>query len=399
MKQQFLSFLALIICVITPLFGQGKKNTSVPSHEFFIENKGQWPEEVKYLSRIKGMDAWVTNDGITYDLYSLKNKASSQVSAVKKIEYKRSGHVISMSFKNALSGVMTEAREEQPGYYNYFIGSDPAKWTSHVRLFKEVSLLKVYEGIDTRIYHDEGSLRYDMIVKAGADPNQIAMTFEGAHGVSINTKGELVVKTALGDVIQQKLFAFQEVAGKRKKVECSFAFNNGEVGFALGKYDKTKPLIIDPLIYSTYLGSSNTDQLTAIAVDTAGAIYVTGTTASQNYPIQPNELGVYDYIWEKGEVVVTKLSRDGRSLIYSTFVGGSAGEMGYGIAVDQTLNVYVCGITFGREVNPVRNWFPTTTGAYDQTFNDDPNLIAPVGDAFVFKINSSGSSLLYSTFI
>ena len=176
MKHNFLYILVVLsvsCCGLASLSGQSPSTKAQPASEFFIENKGQWPAEVKYLTRIGGMDAWVTDKGITYDFYTFKKSGKTELLKDKSLQEKsreRTGHIVAMRFKNAAGNIEAEAREPQPGYHNYLLGSDESKWAKNVQLFKEVSLLKVYEGIDTRIYLENGSLRYDMVLKAGADP-------------------------------------------------------------------------------------------------------------------------------------------------------------------------------------------------------------------------------------
>ncbi|MES2767126.1 MAG: SBBP repeat-containing protein [Bacteroidota bacterium] len=373
----------------------------MPSRQFFIENKGQWPAEVRYLTRIGGMDAWVTNSGITYDFHTFKkpeNRDGFKNNVLKENPLKenreRIGHVVAMRFKNALADIETESREEQPGRYNYLIG-ERSNWATDVRFFKEVSLLKVYDGIDARIYLESGLLRYDMVLKPGADPAQIAMTFDGADKILINKKGELVLKTSLGDVVQQKLFAFQNIDGKKKKVECTFAFKNGEVGFDLGKYDATKPLVIDPLIYSTYIGGVQFDNVQSIAADPDGAVYITGSTNSPNYPTTTGAKRELD-AFSLDDVFVTKLSKDGRYLEYSTFLGGKGRDMGSGIVVGKDLNTYITGYTYSYE-HGYNTRFPTTPTAYDTSYNSPGT--GSKADGFVIKLNPQGSEIVYSTFI
>jgi hypothetical protein len=387
-------------CGFVATFGQASPDVPDVSRQFFIENKGQWPEEVRFLTRIGGLDAWVTDKGITYDFYTMRNVSRPDLlktGTMRKFPARR-GHVVAMRFKNALDGIGAEARQKQPGYYNYLKGSDSSKWVSNVKLFKEVSLLKVYDGIDARMYFDESSLRYDMIVKAGANPSQIAMTFAGAEKISINKKGELVLKTSLGDVVQQKLFAFQEIGGKKKKVECRFVLKNGDVGFDVGKYDAAKPLVIDPLIYSTYIGGIAFDQIKGIAVDKSGHVYVTGSTVSENYPSTEN---AYDKSYEsdsKGDAFITKFSKDGASLEYSTFIGGHYLDVSNAITLGEDSTVYITGYTNSWGPFDVQK-FPVTDGAYSTQHNspDPPPDMAP--DAYVLRLNKFGSSIIFGTFI
>ena len=378
-------------------------------HPAFIENKGQWDEEVQYLARLGGMDVWVTSTGITYDFYRLEEikndlQPESPLNALHNERLdknlKRRGHVVKMQFLNVYANDHAAAIHKKSGYYNYFIGSDSSRWTSFVGLYGEAQLKNIYSGIAARLYFEEGALRYDLIAAPDADPAQIALCFEGAEDLSINAKGELVIGTSVGEVVQQKLQAYQEIAGKRRTVGCNFKLNGEKtVGFALNAYDPSYPLIIDPLInsideliYSTFLGGSYSDKGNDIAVDNLGQVYVTGNThyiqLASDFPTTP---GAYDETCNgTNDVFVTKLSADGSKLIYSTFLGGSSDDWGYGIAINRSSEeVYVTGYTGSHN-------FPTTPGAYDTTHNDGGR------DAFVAQLNPAGTGaadLFYASFL
>jgi DNA-binding beta-propeller fold protein YncE len=236
-----------------------------------------------------------------------------------------------------------------------------------VRSFSEARIEHLYRGIDAVFYLDRGMPRYDLVIAAGADPNLVAMTFDGANGIR-TTRDGLAIGTSMGELAQRGLFAYQFINGVRTKVECNFAMRaNGSVGFAMGAYDRSKPLVIDPLIYSTYIGGSGTDQSEAgaVAVDASGHIYVTGFTidASTDFPTTS---GAYDIGHNGGsDVFVSKLdpSASGSSqLVYSTFIGTSGTDVGQGIDVDDDGKIYVAGTTSSSA-------FPTTSGAYDTGHN------------------------------
>ena len=367
-------------------------------HPVFIENKGQWDEEVQYLARMGGMDAWVTSTGITYDFYRLEEtkndlQPENLLNAPHKERlgknFKRHGHVVKMQFLNVFANVHATATDKKSGYYNYFIGSDPSRWASFVPLYGEAQLKNIYSGIVARLYFEQGALRYDLIAAPAADPAQIALNFEGAEDLSINAKGELVIGTSVGEVVQQKLQAYQEIAGKRRTVGCNFKLNGEKtVGFALNAYDPSYPLIIDPVVYSTYLGGSWYDEGHGIALDDHGQVYVTGYTSNTTPAADfPTTTGAYDVTYNGAwDVFVTKLSADGSKLSYSTFLGGSSDDRGCGIVLDSDGQVYVTGQTYSND-------FPTTTGVYSETRSGHYE------DLFVTKLNAMGSELIYSTYL
>ncbi|MEK6282886.1 MAG: SBBP repeat-containing protein [Acidobacteriota bacterium] len=275
--------------------------------------------------------------------------------------------------------------DEQEGKSNYFVGNDPTKWRTNVGHYSRVRYANVYAGIDQLYYGNHGQLEYDFIVAPGADYEQISLQFEGAKPVRIDAAtGELVLKFRDGSEVRQlQPYAYQEVDGQKRGVAARYVRKQkGQIGFALEGYDPLRPLVIDPvLIYSTYLGGSGSDTGNGIAVDSFGNAYVTGETESLNFPtanaIQSGYGGSFD-------VFVTKINTAGSARVYSTFLGGGAGDEGNGIAVDSFGNAYITGST-------TSNNFPTA-------FAIQPTLSGN-RDAFVTKLNAAGSAFFYSTYL
>ena len=282
----------------------------VSSNLVFIENKGQWRSDVLYLCRMSGLDAWITKYGVNYTFYKLEEVASTErkehaiPDKFEHKDYNMIGHRVLMKLQNYNPNPAREGKEKQEGYYNYFIGNDPSKHASYVKLYKEVVVKDVYKGIDIRYYFDKGGLRYDYVVHPGADPSQIAFTLEGSDKTYVNEKGNLVFTTRFGEVAMAELKAYQE--GDRKEVKSRFVKRGDKWGIALASYDKTQTLIIDPLVYSTYIGGSGNDEGGAIALDGSGNAYVTGWTWSTDYDVTP---GAFQTTYGGGysDVFVTKL--------------------------------------------------------------------------------------------
>src|SRR5204863_455349 len=162
---------------------------------------------------------------------------------------------------------------------NYFIGNDPTKWRTDVPHFGRIQVEGVYPGIDLVWYGNQQRLEYDFLVAPGADPKQIQVAYEGVESLRVDAGGDLVLRTGLGEMRQQKPRVYQEVGGKQVEVGARYAIvARNRVTFALARYDRTRQLRIDPvvLVYSTYLGGNNYDSGSAIAVDGAGSAYVTG---------------------------------------------------------------------------------------------------------------------------
>ena len=296
------------------------------------------------------------------------------------------------AFAGANPAPLLAAEEPLPGVTNYLIGNDPALWHTNVPTAARVRYTALYPGIDLTVYGtDAGGLEYDALIAPGADPAAFALAITGADAVQLDdATGELVMTTAAGAVRQHAPVAYQERDGQRLPVDARYAVRgDGSVGFAMGAYDATLPLVIDPtvtLAYSTYLGGAGDDTGIAIAVDTSGNAYITGITASVNFPT----LHAYQTTYGGGstDAFVTKLNATGTALVYSTFLHGSVGEYGNGIAVDTSGNAYITGITGSAN-------FPTLN-AYRTTFGGG------ITDAFVTKLDTTktgAASLVYSTYL
>jgi hypothetical protein len=363
---------------------------------FFIQNNGQWDSEVKYLTRIGGMNAWITNSGVVYDYYHIDNNLDKPKSLGKSLKGKQNygiknailyGHIVKMEMVNAERNIISIGNNQREGYYNYFVGNDHSKWAGNVPLFDNVEIQGVYKNIDIKYYYDNGMLRYDYKAKPGADISQIKFNFEGQNGISINPNGELVLKTSIGEVTNGKIYAYQVESGTQKEVQCKFQqYEDGTIGLKTENYNTNKELIIDPLVYSTFIGGSGNDKGTSIAIDHSGDAYLTGETQSANYPAS---VGSYqDTLHGIQNVFVTKLTSAGNGLVYSTFIGigGAFDEEATSIAVDFNGNAYITGYAI-----PV--YYPTTSGAYQAATSGGGT------SAFVTKLSPTGSTLVYSAII
>ena len=284
--------------------------------------------------------------------------------------------------------------EELPTKANYFIGNDPAQWRTQVPTFGKVRYQLLYPGIDLVYYGNQRQLEYDFVVAPGASPEAIAWRYEGAEKIQVEAGGDLIVHTAGGKVRQHRPLAYQSVNGERKQVSAAYVFRESggrTVGFEIGDYDRTRPLIIDPvLVYSAFLGGSGLDKAWDIAVDTNGCVYLTGETASSNFPTN-NAL----YSRNSGglrDVFVAKLGAEGTNLVYSTYLGGNGDDAGFGIALDGAGNVYLTGVTASPN-------FPIVGNAISSNLHGSASLGLYPYDAFVVKLDAAGTNLLYSTFI
>jgi hypothetical protein len=266
------------------------------------------------------------------------------------------------------------------GTSNYFIGNDPSRWMTNVPVHGGVCYRDIYPGVDLMYYGVQRQLEYDFMVAPGVDPSLITLDFEGVNNLSVTPAGDLLIKTASGEIRQRKPFVYQEMEGGKREVGgCYVCAGEQRVSFEVGAYDSRHPLIIDPVLaYSTYLGGTGTgfDAGNGIAVDGYGNAYITGRTDSADFPTTPNALQASDPDLVNSDVFVAKLNSAGSALVYSTYLGGTGIDIGNAIAVDHESNAYVTGQTTSRN-------FPTTSDAF-QAGDPDPRST----DAFVMRFRN-----------
>ncbi len=197
-----------------------------------------------------------------------------------------SASVVRLRYEGAHANPQVVGENQLPGIVNYFIGNDSRKWETGIPTFAKVSYGNMYPDIALVYYGHVGQLEYDWQVAPGADRGAISVSVEGARGANLDADGNLVLQTAVGTVAQHAPLAYQEINGQRRIVPARYVLaTGGRVSFAVSDYDKNKPLVIDPVLsYSTYLGGSGDDYGYGIAVDAAGAAYITGYTHSTNFP-------------------------------------------------------------------------------------------------------------------
>ncbi len=394
---------------------------------YFIQNDGQVDEKVKFYEKGSGHATYFTKEGV----YITLGRGEKSDDRSKKLEntapsFEKGGQggisseLIKLTFLYANPNPEIIAVDQQEGKVNYFIGNDSKKWKSNVPAYNAVVYKEVYPGIDIKFYGNNRLIEYDITVKAGADPSRVQFAYEGIDGLKVTEGGDLEIALKHGSIIQKKPVIYQEIDGKRAKVEGRFKIqetpvisvsqsadpeiNSREMGnakvdvnniftytFEVAAYNREYPLIIDPVLYySTYLGEYMHEFFSGIAVDNAGNCYLTGNTSSPNFPTTP---GAYDTTFNGnanyGDAFILKINAISPALSYATYLGGTGDDWGSGIAVDGSGNAYVTGRTESTD-------FPTTSGSYDTTHNN-VELFRP--DVFIVKLDPTGSALSYATYL
>ncbi|MBS1809994.1 MAG: SBBP repeat-containing protein [Acidobacteria bacterium] len=328
----------------------------------FEANRGQARAPVQFIAQGLASDLYLTPTSATLELHA-PNKDRAMVA-------------MQLVGANPLSALQGEY--ELAGKSNYFAKNH---WTTNVPMFGRIRSVQVYRGIDLVFYGNQQKLEYDFIVQPGADPNAIRLRFDGAQSLRLDANGDLVLQTAAGDIRQHRPVVYQEINGRQQSITGHYVLHpHNQVSFALGDYDHTQTLVIDPIIsYATFLGTDLTSQI-ALTVDKEGNAYI---ARNHGYEATPGA-------FQTGSAIsVTKLDKTGTNVLYTATFGDGELDRVNGMTVDDNGNLYLVG-------QASSSLFPTTPGAFQPTFGLTGTAFL---NAFVMKLNSQGNALVYSTFL
>jgi len=434
--------------------------TFAPMPLAFTENQGQWPDSILYRASAGGATMWFTPSGAYYQFTRRISRIDDSGGLSPQQKFMRDRPMeqpdsieitmIKAEFVGANLNPSAMGLSVLDYKCNYFLGNEPDKWRTDVSNYESIQYQEVYPGVDLKYYGNGKQMEYDFVVSPGADYNQIQIRYDGAESLALAENGELIIKIDNGEIIEKPPIVYQNINGSKVDIDCNYVIGeNNTFSFAVdSRYSPEHELVIDPvliystylggndadysgrhfdidgtgaayvtgqtfsadfptlnpyqtnlgadddafitkinssgsgLVYSTYLGGTFEDGGTAVEADANGAAYVTGYTQSLNFPtVNPylanHQGGIFD-------IFVSKLSNTGNVLAYSTYLGGSNWDLGYDIAVDASGAIYATGSTES-------NNFPTLF-AYQDTYGGGT-------DGFVTKFTSSGSSLVYSTYL
>lgn len=330
---------SFLVCalLISSIFASGLDGTSISPKIVsmpitFEKNVGQAPPSYQFLLRHSNLEALFSITGVDMILTDGNNRHTK----------------IRLRLLGSRPGIAPEGRDILPTISNYLVGSDPSRWMQGIPNQAQVVYREIYSGIEL-VFHGTGDqLEHDFRIAAGADPSQVRFSIEGAHGIVLDSSGNLEILLANGKLIFRKPVAYQTSASGRNAVESAFVINpDKSVQFHLGGYDRQRELIIDPVfVFSTYLAGSNADNMAAATTDSNGNIYITGFTASTDFPIQG---GVQPKANSSADAFVSKLDPTGHTLLYSTYLGGTSANYGHAIAVDLNGNIVVAGTSSSND--------------------------------------------------
>jgi hypothetical protein len=355
----------------------------------FEKNMGQWRKEILYRATAQGTKVALRKNGVTFLTFREmeehdEDDPEEEDDSEEEEMYERM--VWNLNFKGMNSGTEVIAEGETPGVTNYLLGNDSTKWVKNAPQSRLINYKEIFDHIDLHYYGLENhKLEYDYIVKPGGNITNIQMELDGAGGLRISEKGELIITTPWGKVAEDKPVSYQYINGVKKEVDIRYQIlNDSTFGFkAYGSYNANYDLVIDPkvLIWSSFAkGTSLTHYVQDIGIDANRNVYVSGWTVD-GYDITSSV--VQNTFAGSEDAFVSKFNRKGTQLLYSTYVGGSAQERAYSIAVNSAGNAYLSGRTDSGD-------YPTQAAIY----------AAPRGgtDIFISALNPAGSTFVYSTY-
>ncbi len=381
------------------------------NHLYFIENKGQWQDNITLMAEIKAGRLYVEQDKLTFllmnatqldELHHQRHHPNSQIGFTG-IDC----HAFEINFVNALTKQI-KGNCPSSAYRNYFVDNDPKKWASFVPMYREVLYQNLYKGIDMRLYtQDDNAIKYDFIVAPNADAGQLELEYRGADKVQLKADGSLHIVTSVGTLIDQKPYAYQYINGKETQVPCVYALTGNTLKFHFPKgYQTNAELVIDPtIVFSSFTGSFADNWGLTATFDGQRNLYAGGAVFGPGYP---TTLGAFQISYSGGgsginfvtDIGISKFSASGNTLIYSTHIGGNSGsELPHSLIVDPANNqLLIYGSTSSTN-------YPAMSASYDNSFNGGTSLtISNIefnngSDIIITRLNATGSSLVASTFL
>jgi hypothetical protein len=357
---------------------------------FFTENQGQVDSLVEYYMVGKGI--WLLEDGVVFDIKEPikepRRNVLDKFSTITDPE-PQLGVRFKLNFVNS-NKVKPQGIDVLPSKSNFFYGNEPDKWCTDVPNYQRIIYENIYNKIDLVYYNTADGLKYDFIIHPGGNPADIVLKYEGIDTLDIDNKGDLIIRTAVGNLKDEGLFIYQSNDNGETVINGNFKlFDSTTYGFMItGNYDPNLDLVIDPALdYSTYIGGSGMDMGYAIEVDSAKNMYVCGYTASDDFDTTTGAYQEAKSGSSGNDAFAVKINPQGNGvndLVWATYLGGTGNEQCYDLALDSSNNVYLTGITYSTS-------FPTAGTPYDTVSNGG-------GDTFCSKISSNGQSLLYSTY-
>ena len=364
----------------------------------FSENLGQWESRVLFRSQMHRATLFVERDCFTFVVQHADNANLHHPAVSGKGSSRYRQHAYRLWFEGS-NAAMVEGQEREPGVENYYLGRDPSRHVAGVGCYQTVVYHDLYSGVDLKVYTATNAMKYDFIVNPGANPADIAMRYEGVESVRLK-QGNIVVGTSVGELVELRPYAYQFIDGKQTEVAAAYTLADGRITFAIGRYDATRPLIIDPYLhFSTYTGSTADNWGTTGCYDAYKNTYTAGVVFGAGYPVS---LGAYDGTYNGNcDIGIFKFDSSGSQRLYATYLGGSQADMPHSMFVNSFDELVIFGTTGSSN-------FPVTPTAFDTSFNGgtalqyegSSTINFPNGsDIFICRFNSDGTQLQASTYV
>ena len=406
MRKNLLITLLLLWCVLGAVAQHKPVQATRPPQLRFTENKGQWDSRILYRTTVPNGNLIIEKNAFYYFLYQGNDIAQIHHPGGKDVLIH--GHAFKAEFVGAGNNVKLNGATPYTDYANYYLGNNPKYWASNVKIYGQVNYTELYNGINMLLYtRNDNQLKYDFIVQPNADISQIKIRYTGADDVALLKNGTLQIKTSVGNLMEQKPYAYQDINGVKTEVPCKFTLVNGIVQFEFEKgYNSAYTLVIDPnIIFSTYTGATADNWGYTATYDNQGNMYLGGYVNATPFnigpaPTYPTTTGAFQVTWHGGtggnngtgngiayacDMGITKFTANGSALIYSTYIGGSDNETPHSLVVDANDNLIIYGVSYSSD-------YPVSANAFDATYNGG-------GDIIVTKLNAAGSALVGSTFM
>jgi gliding motility-associated-like protein len=379
---------------------------ALSSGDYFVENRGQWNSDILFRTDLPGGFLFLKKNAFVFVFYDVSQVKAHHSNPQSKLSSRVANspngikcHGVEVKFENCTGRAAPVGKAKASTLFNYFLGSDPSRWASDAGGFREIIYPGIYDGIDLRVYRYQSRLKYEFVVRPGADPGQIGLVYNGALGLALDSDGRAVVKTSVSEYKEASPYSFQNQGKELREVASHFRLSAGNrLSFSLPQgYAKTETLTIDPeLIFSTFSGSTADNWGHTATYDDTGHLYSAGTVFGKNFPAT---VGAFQ-VQFAGQVdaSVLKFSPDGSQLVYGTFLGGASTDVPSSLVVNGKGELLIYGATSSKD-------FPVKAGAYQTTFGGGfpvqpiSGLDMPNGsDIFLSKLSNDGKQLLASTY-
>ncbi len=380
----------------------------------FVPNHGQWHKNVQYRADLRTGKLFIEKNAFTYlffnaaDIDKIHEAHHKPANRLIPDDYTVQAHAYQFKFLQADSSAISFlAEDKMPDYVNYFIGNDSTRWATHVAKYGQLTIKNLYRGIDVKWHQWQNAVKYDFIIAPHTDYRQIVFEIKGvsSENIAIDKKGNLHIRTSVNEMIESIPEAYQIINGRKKQVRCEYQLQENKISFVIKRgYNPAYPLVIDPLlIFASYTGSGSDNWGYTSTFDDLGHAYTGGVAFGTAYPVT---LGAFQMSFAGGngntysvgtDIVISKFSPNGTSLIYSTYLGGSNNESPHSLIVNGNNELLVLGSTSSAD-------FPVTANGFDVTFAGGVNYngipsYSNGSDIVISKISSDGTTLLAGTFV